>query len=178
MKLRVYQEPAEKTIPNRIQSHVEYGLALGEGGATAWSMLSIDDNLSAIEAALAAIDVDLQKLHQARSALPKNMEHSDDPQVWKWQHDMRQAENRLELHVWRRCFHLTQRMRTARLDQPSLARFMHAVLTMQSQMQKCDRPLQGHLSIEGIIVRSETSSRIMQLFAECRGASHVPSISH
>ena len=176
MKLRVYQDPASEATANRIHSHVEYSLALGEGGARVWSTLSVDDNLSAIEAALAAIDLALQKLQQARAALQNDMEHSSDPRVLKWQYDMRQVENRLELHVWRRCFHLTQRMRTARLDQPSLARFMHAVFTMQAQMQKCDRPLQGHLSIEGIIVRSETSSRIMQLFSERRGVRHESSV--
>lgn len=163
MKLHLFDgdDPGHGSGDERVMAHMEFALAVGEGGSLAWQKLSVDDNLTAIEAALASLDVDLQKLRDPQA----DTGHPD------WKHDMRAAECALELHVWRRCFHLTQRFRDplVRIPQAEVTRFIAAVTAMQALLRRCDRHLEGHLSVGGIALRAETSTQVMRLLQERGG---------
>ncbi|HRH94130.1 MAG TPA: hypothetical protein PKV72_06405 [Candidatus Peribacteria bacterium] len=171
MKLHVYND--SRPEEPKVMSHMEFALAVGEGGAQAWQKLSIDENLASIEASLAALNVDFQKLQMARQAAgqtPMTDEEEDE-----WHHDMHILDITLELHIWRRCFHLTQRMNSpaARCNAADVSRFLQVVATMQSMLRACPRGLEGALSMAGIQVRNETAMQVTRLF-EQRAAAGGP----
>lgn len=145
-------------------NHMEFALAVGEGGSQAWHKLSIDENLASVEASLAALNVDFQKLQMARQqALQTPMTGDEEAE---WQQDMHILDITLELHIWRRCFHLTQRMNNpaARCNSSDVTRFVSAVTAMQSMLRACPRGLEGTLSMAGIQLRADTLAHVTRLF--------------
>lgn len=169
MNLRIFGEPEPESAPadtgNRLLSHIEHALALGYGGAAAWAKMDVEQNLVAVEAELQSISVDAQKLAQRtqqRAAEGMNdaegeAEHSADAHL---------VQQRLELHVWRRCLHLSQRLgRQGAHESVNIElveRFLSAVLHMRQLF--ADHTFgEGQLFLRGIRISHETIHEIMQV---------------
>lgn len=171
MNFRIFQESApEIPVPstgNRLQSHIERALELGQGGASAWSALDIEYNLTMVEAELAALSVDCQKLAQEADRLHAQQVHPNDIHhaLSVERHGIQQ---RLELHAWRRCLHLSQRFVAAhaknRAPHELVDRFIQAVLLMRRLFASHEFG-EGNISLNGMLITQQTAEQIIQVFA-------------
>lgn len=146
-------------------SHVEHALTLGQGGATAWAKMDVEQNLVAVEAALQSILVDAQKLEQqTQQRAAEGMSGTEvEAERSVGAHCLKQ---RLELHVWRRCLHLSQRLGRQGAVEPVhielVDRFLHAVLHMR-QLFADHEFGEGQLFFRGIRISHETVQQIMRV---------------
>lgn len=169
MNLRIFGEPEPESpaigTGNKVMSHVEHALALGHGGATAWAKMDMEQNLVAVEAELQSISVDAQKLAQriqqrGAEGVPEEEVHAECSA------DMHGLQQRLELHVWRRCLHLSQRFgrqgARERVHIELVDRFLNAVLLMRQLFADHDFG-EGQIFLRGIRISHDTIQEIMQV---------------
>ncbi len=164
MTLRIYPDEGEggPQDPPRVSSYIERTLALGEGGAVAWTALGAGENMDRIEAELASIDIDRQKWDMAKA----ESGHEDDADADALEAFRRHLAQRLEVHAWRRCLHVAHRLGKAQhVDAATVGRFTELVTRMQAMWPHVCGYEGGDISMAGIQVRVHTASQVMRLLS-------------